>query len=217
MEKLTAIFISSFIIALSGALMPGPVLTITISESIKRGFIAGPLIILGHAILEISLLVLLVLGFADLINNPALLGIVGIAGGLVLLWISFDMLKGIRQLTLDLSSGKSARGGPVIAGILTSLANPYWIIWWATIGLGYVIISMKLGFIGVAVFFAGHILADLLWYSTVSLLVSRGRKHISDRIYRGVIGTCAVMLIFFGVYFVYDPIAYIACNLSLDF
>ena len=197
--------------------MPGPVLTITISESIKRGFIAGPLIILGHAILEILLLVLLVLGFADLINNPALLGIVGIAGGLVLLWISFDMLKGIRQLTLDLSSGKSARGGPVIAGILTSLANPYWIIWWATIGLGYVIISMKLGFIGVAVFFAGHILADLLWYSAVSLLVSRGRKHISDRIYRGVIGTCAVMLIFFGVYFVYDPIAYIACNLSLDF
>ena len=197
--------------------MPGPVLTITISESTKRGFIAGPLIVLGHAILEISLLVLLVLGFADLINNPALLGIVGIAGGLVLLWISFDMLKGIRQLTLDLSSGKSARGGPVIAGILTSLANPYWIIWWATIGLGYVIISMKLGFIGVAVFFAGHILADLLWYSTVSLLVSRGRKHISDRIYRGVIGTCAVMLIFFGVYFVYDPIAYIACNLSLDF
>jgi len=200
LEKLTAIFISSFIIALSGALMPGPVLTITISESTKRGFIAGPLIVLGHAILEISLLVLLVLGFADLINNPALLGIVGIAGGLVLLWISFDMLKGIRQLTLDLSSGKSARGGPVIAGILTSLANPYWIIWWATIGLGYVIISMKLGFIGVAVFFAGHILADLLWYSAVSLLVSRGRKHISDRIYRGVIGTCAVMLIFFGVY-----------------
>jgi len=188
--------------------MPGPVLTITISESTKRGFIAGPLIVLGHAILEISLLVLLVLGFADLINNPALLGIVGIAGGAVLLWISFDMLKGIRQLTLDLSSGKSARGGPVIAGILTSLANPYWIIWWATIGLGYVIISMKLGFIGVAVFFAGHILADLLWYSTVSLLVSCGRKHISDRIYRGVIGTCAVMLIFFGIYFGVTGIRY---------
>jgi len=201
LEKLTAIFISSFIIALSGAIMPGPVLTLTISESTKRGFIAGPLIVLGHAVLEILLLVLLVLGFADLINNPALLGIVGIAGGSVLLCISFDMLKDIRQIRLDLSIGKSARGGPIIAGILTSLANPYWIIWWATIGLGYVIISMKLGFIGVAVFFAGHILADLLWYSAVSLLVSRGRKHISDRIYRGIIGTCAVMLVFFGIYF----------------
>jgi len=182
-------------------MMPGPVLTVTISESTKRGFIAGPLIVLGHAVLEILLLALLTLGFADLINNPGLLGIVGIAGGAVLLWISFDMLKGIRQLRLDLSSGKSAWGGPVVAGILTSLANPYWIIWWATIGLGYVIISMKFGFIGVAVFFTGHILADLLWYSVVSLFVSRGRKHISDRIYRGIIGICAVMLIFFGIYF----------------
>jgi len=201
LEKLTAIFISSFIIALSGAMMPGPVLTVAISETTKRGFIAGPLIVLGHAILEISLLILLTLGFADFINNPELLGIVGIAGGAVLLWISFDMLKSIRQLSLDLSTGEAAWGGPVIAGILTSLANPYWIIWWATIGLGYVIISMKLGFIGVAVFFTGHILADLLWYSTVSLFVSRGRKYISDRIYRGIIGVCAVMLIFFGIYF----------------
>ncbi|MBW2630617.1 MAG: LysE family transporter [Deltaproteobacteria bacterium] len=189
-------------------MMPGPVLTVTISESTKRGFIAGPLIVLGHAVLEISLLVFLTLGFANLINNPVLLGIVGIAGGAVLLWISFDMLKDIRRLRLDLSSGKSAWGGPVVAGILTSLANPYWIIWWATIGLGYVIISMKFGFIGVAVFFTGHILADLLWYSAVSLFVSRGRKHISDRIYRGIIGVCAVMLIFFGIYFGVSGIRY---------
>lgn len=201
MENLLTIFVSSFIIALSGAMMPGPVLTVTISESTKRGFVAGPLIILGHAILEISLLIFLVLGFAGLINNPALLGIVGIAGGAVLLWISFGMLKDIRHLRLDLSGGKSVWGGPVVAGILTSLANPYWIIWWATIGLGYVIVSMKFGFIGVAVFFTGHILADLLWYSTVSLFVSRGRKYISDKIYRIIIGVCAVMLISFALYF----------------
>ena len=141
-------------------MMPGPVLTVTISESTKRGFLAGPLIVLGHGILEISLLALLILGFADLINNPKFLGVVGIAGGIVLLWMSFGILKGIRQLRLDLTPGKNAWGGPVIAGILTSLANPYWIIWWATIGLSYVIISMKFGFIVLAVFFTGHILAD---------------------------------------------------------
>jgi len=208
MEKLAAIFISSFIIAMSGAMMPGPVLTVAISESTQRGFFAGPLIVLGHAVLEISLLVLLTLGFADVIKNPGLMGFVGIAGGAVLLWMSFDMLKGIRHLRLDLSRGKSAWGGPVMAGFLTSLANPYWIIWWATIGLGYVIISMKFGFIGVAVFFTGHILADLLWYSAVSLFVSRGRKYISDRIYRGIIGACAVMLVFFGIYFGVTGIRY---------
>jgi len=124
MPQLTAIFISSFVIALSGAMMPGPVLTVTISESTTRGFIAGPLIVLGHAVLEILLLALIVLGFADLINKPVLSGVVGMAGGVVLLWLSFDMLKGIRHLSLDLSNGGSARSGPVLAGFLTSLANP---------------------------------------------------------------------------------------------
>ncbi len=208
MEKLVAIFISSFIIGLSGALMPGPVLTVAISETTRRGFWAGPLIVLGHAILEITLLALLILGFADLIKNPGLLGIVGIAGGAVLFWMSFDMLRGIRHLKLDLSGGKSAWGGPVTAGILMSLANPYWIIWWATIGLGYVIVSMQFGFTGVAVFFVGHILSDLVWYSAVSLFVSRGRRYISDRIYRGIIGVCAVMLVFFGIYFGVTGIRY---------
>jgi len=207
-EKLVAIFISSFIIGLSGALMPGPVLTVAISETTRRGFWAGPLIVLGHAILEITLLALLILGFADLIKNPGLLGIVGIAGGAVLFWMSFDMLRGIRHLKLDLSGGKSAWGGPVTAGILMSLANPYWIIWWATIGLGYVIVSMQFGFTGVAVFFVGHILSDLVWYSAVSLFVSRGRRYISDRIYRGIIGVCAVMLVFFGIYFGVTGIRY---------
>lgn len=201
MEKLAVIFISSFIIGLSGALMPGPVLTVAISETTRRGFWAGPLIVLGHAILEITLLALLILGFADLITKPGLLGVVGIAGGAVLLWMSYGMLRGIRHLRLDLSDGKSAWGGPVVAGVLTSLANPYWIIWWATIGLGYVIISMQFGFTGLAVFFAGHILSDLAWYSAVSLFVSRGRRYISNRIYRGIIGACAVMLILFGIYF----------------
>ena len=208
MEGLAAIFISSFIIGLSGALMPGPVLTVTISETTMRGFWAGPLIVLGHAILEITLLSLLILGFADLIRNPGLLGVVGITGGSLLLWMSFDMLRGIRCLRLDLSDGKSAWGGPVAAGVLTSLANPYWIIWWATIGLGYVIISMQFGFIGIAVFFTGHILSDLVWYSAVSLFVSRGRRYIRDRIYRGIVGACAVLLIFFGIYFGVTGIRY---------
>jgi len=166
------------------------------------------MIVLGHGILEISLLLLLILGFAGFLNNPKVLGFAGIAGGFVLFWMSFGMLKGIQQLKLDLTPGKNAWGGPVIAGILTSLANPYWIIWWATIGLGYVIVSMKFGFIGLAVFFTGHILADLVWYSAISLIVSRGKRYISDRIYRGIIGSCAVVLIFFGIYFEISGIRY---------
>ena len=209
LETLPAIFLSSFIIAMSGALMPGPVLTVTISESSKRGFWAGPQVVLGHAILEVILLALLVAGFARLINEPLFLGLVGVIGGGFLLWMSWGMLKGVRELSLDLSTQRGFSGGPVTAGIVTSISNPYWILWWATIGLGYVLVSMKWGVVGVMVFFAGHILADLLWYSVISFLVSRGRRYINLPVYRGIVGTCAVVLMVFGLYFSASGINYL--------
>jgi threonine/homoserine/homoserine lactone efflux protein len=201
LESLAGIFISSFIIAVSGALMPGPVLTVTISESARRGFWAGPLIILGHAILEIILLVLIVLGLADFLTRPRVIGVIGVSGGLILFWFSLLMLKDIKHLKIDLNDSGKDPGNPLTAGILMSLANPYWTIWWATIGLGYVIMALKFGFLGLAIFFLGHILADLVWYSSISLMISRGRRFITDRVYRSLVGACAVLLIVFGVYF----------------
>ncbi len=207
MESLAGIFFSSFIIAVSGALMPGPLLTVTISESARRGFWAGPMIIAGHAILEILLLATITFGLAEFITRPAVIGAIGILGGLILLWFSLLMLKSLKSLKVDMEASGSYTENPFLAGILMSLANPYWTIWWATIGLGYVIISMKFGIIGLALFFTGHILADLIWYSSISLMISRGKRFISDSIYRGVVAVCAMLLLVFGSYFGISGIA----------
>jgi threonine/homoserine/homoserine lactone efflux protein len=209
LESLIGIVLSSFFVAISGAVMPGPVLTATIAESAKRGFLAGPMIVLGHGILETGLLVLIVLGFADLIRNPGILGSISLAGGAVLLWLSYGMLKDLKNLSLDLVPATRDSKGPILAGITTSLANPYWTIWWATVGLGYVIMSMKFGITGVILFFIGHISADLAWYSFISFLISRGKKHINDKVYRGVIGACAMILIAFAFYFSFLGLTYL--------
>lgn len=201
LDSLTGILLSSFAVAVSGALMPGPVLTVTISESARRGFWAGPLIILGHGILEAALVVLLLLGFANFLQSPRVIGVIGVSGGIALFFFAFAMFKGLKGLTLDLSHGEGKGANPVMAGILTSLANPYWTIWWATIGLGYLFISIRFGLLGVAVFFIGHISADLAWYSAISFFVSRGKNYISDSVYRGVIFCCALVLMAFGGYF----------------
>jgi threonine/homoserine/homoserine lactone efflux protein len=195
------IFLSSFVIALSGALMPGPFLTVTIVESSRIGFRAGPLMILGHGILELMLVVLLFYGLGDLLRQPLVFGLIGLLGGAVLLWMAWGMFRDLPKLRLDLSP---RRGGPknqVWAGILVSLSNPYWIIWWASIGLGYILFAAQYGLWGLVLFFLGHILADFLWYALVALSVAKGKRLLGDRGYRTVIGVCAAFLVLLGFYF----------------
>ncbi len=42
---LWVIFTTAFLIGLSGALLPGPLLTVAISESARQGFWTGPLLV----------------------------------------------------------------------------------------------------------------------------------------------------------------------------
>lgn len=200
---LLTIFASSFVIALSGALMPGPLLTATISESSRRGFIAGPLMIGGHAILELALVAALLAGLAPILQLPAVFVAAALIGSLILLRMAFGMLRSLPQLHLNWEGDARRLNHPVVSGILMSIANPYWLIWWATIGLGYILYSWRFGFWGVAFFFAGHILADLAWYSLIAAAVAGGKHFLTDRMYRGLIACCAVFLVVFAVYFIY--------------
>jgi len=200
------IFSSSFLIALSGALMPGPLLTYTVAESARRGFWAGPIIMLGHGFLELGLVVLLLLGIGAIINQPVIMGIVGLTGAVILWWLGYGLIQAARNARLDLTGGGSRSVHPFWAGIFMSLANPYWLIWWVTLGLGYVLFAYKYGLWGVLFFFVGHFMADLAWYSLVSMAVAQGKKFISDRLYHNFMVVCAVFLMIFGCYFGYQGV-----------
>jgi threonine/homoserine/homoserine lactone efflux protein len=201
--NLITIFISSFIIALSGAMMPGPLLTVTISESSRRGFIAGPLLITGHAVLELALITALLLGLAPFFQMPVVFVVTAITGASILLWMAINMFRSLPSLSISWEEDETKRNHPMISGILMSVANPYWIIWWVTIGLGYILYSWQFGSWGITFFFAGHILADLSWYSFISAAVARGKIFLDDRLYRGLIALCAVFLAGFACYFAY--------------
>jgi threonine/homoserine/homoserine lactone efflux protein len=198
---LAGIPLTSFIVALSGALMPGPLLTLTVGEAARRGFWAGPLIIVGHALLELALVLLLLAGVGVWLHRPVVLGLVGVLGAGLLGWMGLGLLKASRHSQLKFDAQVDSGLHPILAGVCMSAANPYWLIWWLTIGLGYVMFSMKYGLLGVGLFFIGHILADFAWYTLVSGAVAQGRRFISDRIYCGFLAACGVFLFGFGGYF----------------
>lgn len=206
MLALLTILSTSFIVAFSGAMMPGPFMTMTIGESARSGPWVGPKMIAGHAVLEIILLIGLFYGLAPLFKHEMFFIGIAIIGGLIMIWMAQSMFRSLPTLEIKTETTSAKTMNLYLAGILMSLANPYWIIWWATIGLGYVLVSKELGLTGIVFFFVGHILGDLVWYSAISVAVGKGRKFFSNKIYRILVGSCAVFLAFFALWLIWDGV-----------
>jgi threonine/homoserine/homoserine lactone efflux protein len=182
-------------------MMPGPLLAATIGESSRRGPAAGPLLIAGHAILETALVILLLLGLSPFLARSEVFAVVSLAGGGVLFWMAIGMFRALPGMTLSAAPAVRSRKRLVWTGAMLSLSNPYWTIWWATIGLGAILQSGRFGIPGAAAFFGGHVLGDLVWYTAVSYTVGRGVRLLTDRAVRILFGILAAAMAGFAVYF----------------
>ncbi len=206
------IFLFSFLVALTGALTPGPLLTFTIYKSLKqkKGYLAGIFIILGHATLEFILIIILLAGASLLFQNLLFLTLIGIIGGLFLIIFGFLVVKDTIKADLNVdfnlrdNSLKGYKGNSFIGGIIVSLSNPYWTFWWAVIGLGF-LVNFNITFatpIELLVFFIGHELGDMVWYLPISTFVYLGGKSLNPKIYKYVLVVCAGFMLVFGFYLI---------------
>lgn len=198
-------FFSSMLIAYSGAIMPGPMLAVVVAESPRQGVRAGPLVVLGHALLELALLGLLVLGLGPLLEREGVQAVLSVVGGVMLVATAAVMLLSVARGTARLEYGAAdgrAHGRAVLGGIVSSLSNPYWSIWWATIGLSLLTKAYALGAAALVAFYVGHILGDLTWYSAVSGVITAGRRWITPRRYRVMVAVMACFLLVLAAWFV---------------
>ncbi len=204
---------SWWIVGFSGAMMPGPVTTLIITETARRGWIAGPLITIGHVLLELAMVVALFFGLGDFLKQNAVAGVIGVLGGAFLLWMGAGIVRDAwtGRVSFNVSHTASARGpsgNPVLAGVLTSVANPYWLLWWATVGAASLITFRAFGLAGLFAFYLGHTLADWVWNNVVAFAVATGRRVLNDRIYRGILLVCGAFLILLSIYFLRSGVGF---------
>ncbi|MFX1456191.1 MAG: LysE family transporter [Promethearchaeota archaeon] len=204
------ILLFSFLVALTGALTPGPLLSFTIYKSLrqKKGYLAGVFIILGHATIELILILILLAGASLFFQNIIFLTLVGIIGGIFLVifggLVVRDTMKADPNVDFNIENNniKGYKGNSFIGGIIVSLSNPYWTFWWAVIGLGF-LINFNITFatpLGLLLFFIGHELGDIVWYLPISTFVYLGGKSLNPKIYKYVLIVCAGFMIVFGIY-----------------
>jgi len=190
-------------ISLSGVMAPGPVTATTISMGARSRY-AGALIAVGHGVVEFPLMVLIVLGAGRILKLPAAQVIIGLAGGAFLLWMAVGMLRSLRSAGQQ--ETKVAKSAPLLAGIVLSAGNPYFLFWWATVGLALATMATGIGIWAFALFAVVHWLCDFVWLTILSWASFKGTGLFGPRGQKIVLLVCGVALVFFGLFFIYNAV-----------
>ncbi len=213
MYTLQEMLLVAFAIGLTGALTPGPTLVATIRASVEYGWYAGPVITAGHCLVEFIVFILILLGLITIAGQYS--GFISAFGGVALVIFGIMTILGSRTMSLsgvlmEGTGGAGTRGGSsadrgirqvFLSGVLTSLANPFFWVWWLSIGSAMVVAGLEGGFILGAAFLVGHWVADIAWYTVVSVTIHHGRTLLSDTWYRAINTLCGAFMAIFGIWF----------------
>ena len=212
-ETMAVLFLSALTVGFSGAMMPGSLLTYTIRQSLRSGARAGLLITVGHALLEAGIILLIFLGLGSILKTNAAQITIGLVGGALLIVMGAQMLSGSIRNTVKIeteSGGVKSRDLKLIfSGAVISATNPYFLLWWAVIGLGFIMQAYNtLGTTGVLIYYLGHISADFIWYVSISAVLGKTRKFIKQKTYRIAIAALGALLVYFGFTFIAGAVSY---------
>jgi threonine/homoserine/homoserine lactone efflux protein len=205
-DSFIAVYVFSFSMAIGAVLSPGPVTTAIISQTPRLGWITGPLVSIGHALLEFLMVILITLGLSSILGAPSVQAGIALLGGLLLLWMAGEMFFNVIRGKMLLPTGgqadeKASFGRMLSLGVVASLSNPFWYAWWMTAAAVYLLQAKAVGWMPVAGFYFGHISADFLWNTMLSTVVGTGKKWINDRVYMVLISLCSAFLVYLAFQF----------------
>jgi threonine/homoserine/homoserine lactone efflux protein len=189
------------IISCSGAMQPGPV-TATVITMGARNRWAGTLLAIGHGVIEFPLMVVIILGLGKYFELAKVQIAIGLAGGVFLILMGVQALLNLKAKTG--AESRALDGKPILAGIVLSAGNPYFLLWWATVGLALATQATKWGIWAFAVFALAHWSVDLVWLQILSWASFKGSVLLGPKGQRIVQGICAAALLIFGVFFIYN-------------
>ncbi len=200
---LTGFLLKTLVISLSGVMAPGAVTAAVIAQGARRRW-AGVLMSLGHSLIEIPLIVVIMLGLGALFQADWFKIAVGLLGGGFLVWMGIGMLR-VKD-GADPSLERTANAGPMMTGLILSASNPYFLFWWATVGLNLALEARSLGWLAFVLFAVVHSLCDLVWLTILSFASFHGANIFGPRVQRIVLYICGVALSVFGICFIWKAL-----------
>jgi threonine/homoserine/homoserine lactone efflux protein len=194
--------LSAVMISLSGVMAPGPITAVTLGQATRSPH-AGGVIAIGHGLVEFPLMLAVWYGIVHLQNNIALKVAIGLVGGVFLLAMGLGMLHSAARSKMP---AQRVAASALLAGVLLTAANPYFLLWWASVGAQLVMGAVAFGLLGFAVFAIAHWLCDLAWLWFLSALAYKGGQFFGRTFQKATFAVCGVFLVGMSGKFIVDAV-----------
>ena len=184
--------------SLSGVMAPGPMFTMTLAKSYKSPW-AGAQVSLGHAVIEVPLILLIYFGIAQFFQNIVVQLVLSVLGGGMIIWMGIGLFCARKEVA---RGGKDTSYSAFVAGILMSGLNPFFLVWWVTVGSLLLMTFLEFSPQGLILFIVVHWLCDLVWLSLVSFTVYKTHSFLAQRLQEWIFIVLSVALLYFGGQFI---------------
>jgi len=204
---ITGVILFSFAVGFGAVISPGPVSAAIVTQAPRHGWRTGPIVSVGHSLMEFLLVLLITLGLGSVLAHAPIRIAIAMLGGLLLAWMGgmmlWNTLRGRVRLPVEAEHAVSISTTQLFwIGILATISNPFWYAWWVTVAAGYLAQAQQASLVIVSAFYIGHISADFAWNTALSTVIGGGRRWINDRTYQAIMLVSGAFLVYLAYIFV---------------
>ncbi|MGO9644057.1 MAG: LysE family transporter [Candidatus Bathyarchaeia archaeon] len=190
------------IVTASGALAPGPLTFGIIMHGSEGGARSGIAYATGHMIVEFPLVLALAFGLTAAISQPSIKTIVGLIGGVGLICFGGMQIYEILKKKTSKAWTSNLPGSSILLGLVLTGLNPYFILWWFTIGSMLILQALTYAaLLGVFIMYLSHVWMDYAFLTALAHFGKKGKAFLGSRYYRLILFAFGMILVYYGITF----------------
>jgi len=196
--------ISGIIFGLSSGLIPGPLLTLVISETLKHGIREGIKISIVPLLSDLPIVLVTILILTRLSDIRPALGIISILGTIFLFYLAIESLS-FKGSDID----TEVKPQSVKKGLITNLLNPSPYIFWFSIGAPTVVKAMDIGLLSASLFILSFYFSLVGSKIMVAFVTGKSRNFLKSRNFIYTIRVLGLVLLIFAALFLKNALGYL--------
>jgi threonine/homoserine/homoserine lactone efflux protein len=175
---------------------PGPLMTLVLSASLRRGFRAGAITSLAPLVSDTPVIILSLVALRQV--PESFLAVLTLAGGVLVVFLGVRTIIEARTLS-ESDELDEAGGSDLLKAALVNLLNPHPWLFWVTVGAPFLLQTWREAAWQAVAFllsFTGLLVGTKV---VIAWAAAHGRRFMTERWYRLVIGGCGVLLVVLGL------------------